>query len=392
MGNQLLLHGGTVVLSHGSVPGMDVAVVDGRIAAVTKTAELPADTEWKVFDCTGLTIAPGFIDLHTHGGGGFDFMDGTVEAFLGAAMMHAKHGTTALCPTTLSGDPMETRQVCAVYRDAVAAGPACDFLGLHLEGPYFAVSQKGAQDERYIRAPEPADYEKLLADCPDVVRWSAAPELSGGMAFGRAMAAHGVIASIGHTDADFDTVAEAIQNGYTLVTHLYSCMPGVHRKNAWRIAGTIEAALYFDELTVEIIADGCHLPPALLKFIVKCKGIERICLVTDAMRGAGMPDGPTILGSLTKGQVAIIEDGVAKLPDRSAFAGSVATMDRLVRNMVTLADVPLHEAVQMASKNPAAVLGCTDRGEIAVGKRADLVLLDTALSVTDTFVGGCRVE
>lgn len=393
---KILFRNGNVVLPDRICTGWDVAVEDDRIVSVCPSG-VPEksgtpETDQQIIDCTGKYISPGFIDLHTHGGGGHDFMDGTVEAFLGAAKMHALHGTTALCPTTLSGDPEETKQVCAVYREARDKA-ACAFLGLHLEGPYFAVSQKGAQDEKYIRPPVRAEYEALLDACPDVVRWSAAPELDGGMEFGRVLSSRGVIASIGHTDADFDTAAAALDNGYSLITHLYSCMPGVHRKNAWRIAGTIEAALYYDGFTVEIIADGCHLPAALLKFIVKCKTTDRICLVTDSMRGAGMPDGETILGSLTRGQPAVIEDGVAKLPDRSAFAGSVATMDRLVRNMVTLAEVPLYEAVKMASLIPAKVLGCADsRGKLAPGYVADVVVLDEELQVISTMAQGRIVK
>lgn len=388
---KILIRGGRVVLGDRVRDGLDVALADGKIVSVAPAGSMPCETEYTVVDAAGQYVSPGFIDLHSHGGGGHDFMDGTKEAFLGAAEMHARHGTTAMCPTTLSGDPEETKTVCQVYRDAKAAGPACAFLGLHLEGPYFAVSQKGAQDERYIRNPSRADYESLLDACPDIVRWSAAPELEGAMEFGRVLRQRGVIPSIGHTDADFDTAAAALENGYTTVTHLYSCMPGVHRKNAYRIAGTIEAALYFDGFTVEVIADGCHLPAALLKFIYKCKGADRICVVTDSMRGAGMPEGPTILGSLKRGTDAIIEDGVAKMPDRLAFAGSVATMDRLVRNMVQLADVPLYDAVAMASATPAKVLGCTDRGRLAEGYTADVVLLDETLHVTRTISAGKTV-
>ena len=388
---KILLRGGRVVLGDRIREGLDVALADGKIVSIAPTGSLPCETDYAVVDAAGQYVSPGFIDLHSHGGGGLDFLEGTTEAFLGAAEMHARHGTTAMCPTTLSGDPEETKTVCQVYRAAKAAGPACAFLGLHLEGPYFAVSQKGAQDERYIRNPSRTDYESLLDACPDIVRWSAAPELEGAMEFGRVLRQRGVTPSIGHTDADFDTAAQALENGYTTVTHLYSCMPGVHRKNAYRIAGTIEAALYFDAFTVEVIADGCHLPAALLKFIYKCKGADRICVVTDSMRGAGMPEGPTILGSLKRGTDAIIEDGVAKMPDRLAFAGSVATMDRLVRNMVQLADVPLYEAVIMASATPARVLGCTDRGRLVEGNIADVVLLDETLHVTRTISAGKTV-
>ena len=387
---KILIRGGRVVLGDRIREGLDVVLADGKIAAIVPTGTL-CEADYTIVDAAGQYVCPGFIDLHSHGGGGHDFMDGTMEAFLGAAEMHARHGTTAMCPTTLSGDPEETKTVCQAYRDAKAAGPACAFLGIHMEGPYFDISQKGAQDERYIRNPVRSDYEAMLDAYPDIVRWSAAPELEGGMEFGRVLRERGVLPSIGHTDADYDTAAEALANGYTTVTHLYSCMPGVHRKNAYRIAGTIEAALYFDAFTVEVIADGCHLPAALLKFIYKCKGADRICVVTDSTRGAGMPEGPTILGSLKRGQVGIIEDGVAKMPDRQAFAGSVATMDRLVRNMVQLADVPLYEAVRMASATPAKVLGCKDRGALVEGYIADVVLMDETLHVTRTIAAGKTV-
>ncbi len=388
MNEKKLLRGGTVVFGEKLLSGYDVAILGDRIADVCPTGALPTETDWEILDMTGLTVSPGFIDLHSHGGGGHDFMDGTKEAFLGAAKAHAAHGTTAMCPTTLSGDPEETKTVCQVYREAKNSVPDCAFLGIHLEGPYFAVSQKGAQDEKYIRPPVKEDYLALLDACPDVIRWSAAPEVDGGMEFGRQLRARGVIPSIGHTDCDFDTAAAALENGYTLITHLYSGMQGVHRKNAYRIAGMVEAGLYFDGFTAEIIADGCHLPPALLKFIVKCKGTDKVCLVTDSMRGAGMPEGPSILGSLTRGQEVIIEDGVAKLLDRTAFAGSVATMDRLVRNMVTLADMPLPQAVKMATTVPAGVLGLTDRGRLVPGAMADVAVLDDTLHVVRTVAGG----
>ncbi len=388
MKEKKLLRGGTVVFGESLLPGYDVAIVGDRIECVSPTGALPAETDWDILDMTGLVVSPGFIDLHSHGGGGHDFMDGTKGAFLGAARAHAQHGTTAMCPTTLSGDPGETVAVCQAYRDAKLAGPDCAFLGIHLEGPYFAVSQKGAQDEKYIRPPVKEDYVSLLDACPDIIRWSAAPELDGAMEFGRVLRARGVIPSIGHTDCDFDTAAAALENGYTLITHLYSGMQGVHRKNAYRIAGMIEAGLYFDGFTAEIIADGCHLPPALLKLIVKCKGTDRVCLVTDSMRGAGMPEGTSILGSLTRGQEVIIEDGVAKLLDRKAFAGSVATMDRLVRNMVNLADVPLAQSVKMATATPANVLGLTDRGRLVPGAFADVAVLDDTLHVVRTIAAG----
>ena len=221
-----------------------------------------------------------------------------------------------------------------------------------------------------------------------MLRWSAAPELPGVDGFANALRECGILPCIGHSDADFDCVSKAKDLGFTHVTHLYSCTSTVHRKNAFRYAGIVEAAYYFDDMTVEIIADGIHLPPSLLKLIYKLKGPDKIALITDSMRGAGMPDGESVLGNLDNGLHVIIEDGVAKLMDRSAFAGSVATCDRLLRNMVNLADVPLVDAVKMASLTPARILGIKNKGSLEAGYDADIVIFDENINVVNTIVNG----
>lgn len=360
-------------------------------------------------DAGGLYLSPGFIDLHTHGAGGHDFMDATAEAFRGAAAAHARHGTTMLLPTTLSGSPEELSAVFEAFRvastEAVAVAALeseADFPvgtntgarmpGLHLEGPYFALSQRGAQDPRYIRDPDPREYEAVLAACPGLRRWSAAPELPGALPFGRRLRERGILAAIGHSDAVYEEVCAAFENGFTHVTHLYSAMSGVTRVNGWRRAGVIESAFLLEDMTVEIIADGAHLPEPLLKLVHRIKGSDRIALVTDSMRAAGMPEGSSLLGSRTNGQPVIVEDGVAKLPDRTAFAGSVATADRLVRTMTRLAEIPLWEAVRMMTRTPAVILGESQHvGTLDAGKWADLVLFDEDVTVFRTFVGGRTV-
>jgi N-acetylglucosamine-6-phosphate deacetylase len=215
--------------------------------------------------------------------------------------------------------------------------------------------------------------------------------LEGAIPFGRRLRKQGILAAIAHTDAVYDEVLEAYENGYTLATHLYSAMSGVSRRNAFRYAGAIESALLLD-MDVELIADGIHLPAPLLKLVYKIKGADRIALITDAMRAAGMPEGPSILGSLKNGLPVLVEDGVAKLPDRSAFAGSVATANQLVRNIVQLADVSLLDAVRMASTTPARIMGVASRkGSLVAGKDADLVIFDDAFTVSTTIVGGTIV-
>lgn len=370
------IRGGTVVIENGSILGIH----EGDV-------EVPGATE---IDAKGNYVAPGFIDIHIHGGGGFDFMDGTEQAFLEIAKLHAKYGTTAMTPTTLTSEKEDLLITLDNYEKANKNNTqGARFLGMHLEGPYFAMNQRGAQDPRYIRNPDPKEYREVLDYSSSITRWSAAPELPGAIEFAHYLRSKGILAALAHTDAVYEEVLEGFENGYTLATHLYSGMSGVTRRNAYRYAGAVESAFIIDEMDVEIIADGIHLPPPLLKLIYKIKGPERTALITDSMRAAGMPEGESILGPPATGLKVIVEGGVAKLPDRSAFAGSVATSDRLVRNMVQLADVPLLHAVQMITATPARIMGVQNsKGSLMVGKDADIVLFDDSINVKMTLVGG----
>jgi len=375
----LKITGGKVILRDRVADNLNVYVQDGLIAAVTAD-DLPFDEE---ISARGLYVSPGFIEMHTHGGGNCDFLDGTPEAFLTASELHARYGVTTLVPTATSGTLEDTLNLNAAYEEAVRQNThGADMPGLHLEGPYFAYGQRGAQDPRHLRNPQPEEYCKILDACPHVLRWSAAPELPGALGLGEELQKRGILAAVGHSDAEWPEMEAAWNAGYTHVTHLYSGMSSVHRKNAYRYIGVVEAAYLIDDMTVEIIADGCHLPAELLKFVYKFKGADRIALITDSMRGAGMPDGPSMLGHWQNGLETIIEDGVAKLPDRTSFAGSVATFDRLVRNMLHMAQVPMHEAIAMASRTPARIMGFKDRGELAAGLRADIVLFDENVNVS----------
>jgi len=384
---KLVIHNGTVITPYREIPDGTVVIENGKITGIHAGPVAVAGAE--KIDAGGNYISPGFIDIHIHGGGGADFMDGTVDAFLRIAETHARYGTTSMVPTTLTAEKEDLLNTLDTYKKAVGQNAAgAGFLGIHLEGPYFAVSQRGAQDPRYIRDPDPAEYEEVLAYSSDIVRWSAAPELNGAIEFGRRLREKGILAAVAHTDARYEHVLEAWDNGYTLATHLYSAMSGVTRQNAFRYAGTIESAFLLD-MDVEIIGDGIHLPAPLLQLIYKIKGADKTALITDAMRAAGMPEGESTLGSLKNGLKVIVEDGVAKLPDRTSFAGSVATFDRLVRNMIRLGGVNLREAVRMASTTPARIMGVLDRkGTIQIGKDADIVIFDNNIHVKHTIVGG----
>lgn len=379
---------GQVLTPEGIIAGGTILLDKGKIIAITEQDIAEADA--LVIDAKGRYVSPGFIDIHVHGGGGHDFMDGSVDAFLGIAEAHARYGTTSMVPTTLTGEKEELLRILAVYEEAHRQNKrGSEFLGMHLEGPYFAMNQRGAQDPRYIRNPDPEEYRAVIAASNSIRRWSAAPELPGALAFGRYLIENGILPALAHTDAVYEEVIQGVENGYSLATHLYSGMSGVSRRNAFRYAGVIESAFLIDEMDVEVIADGIHLPAPLLKLIYKIKGPDRIALITDAMRGAGMPSGESVLGNKLTGLQVIVEDGVAKLPDRSAFAGSVATADRLVRNMVQLADIPLVEAVRMMTFTPARIMGVDARkGSIAIGKDADIVLFDESINVEMTIING----
>jgi N-acetylglucosamine-6-phosphate deacetylase len=367
-----------------------VLVEDGSIVDVTK-GSIAADGCMEI-DAGGKYVSPGFIDLHTHGGGGHDFMDGTVEAYLGAAEIHAKHGTTALVPTTMTSTNEELKNTFKVFKEAKRTNrKGAALLGLHLEGPYFSMEQKGAQDPRYIKNPKREEYEEILSWSDDIIRWSSAPELEGALEFGRTLKNRGILCAFAHTDCDDEQLYKAFECGFTHATHLYSAMSSVKRINAIRHAGAIETTYTIDEMTVEIIADGLHLPATMLKMVYKLKGADRTALITDSMRGAGMPEGETILGSLKDGQTVIIEDGVAKLLDRTALAGSVATTDRLARTMTQLAEVPLADTVRMLTSTPASIMGLKNKGILAPGMDADIIMFDENIHVAMTMVEGTIV-
>jgi N-acetylglucosamine-6-phosphate deacetylase len=388
---KLKIHNGRVITPARVIPVGTVVVDDGIIMAI---AEGDLDVEGaEVIDAARQYIAPGFIDIHVHGGGGYDFMDETEEAFIQIAETHAMFGTTSMVPTTMSATREAMVKAMEVF-ERVRSLPVMGsrLLGVHIEGPYFSMNQRGAQDPKHIRNPDPGEYQEIIDHYKGLVRWSVAPELPGALEMGRALRKKGVLAAIAHTDALYDDVVKAVECGFSLATHLYSCMSGVTRKNAFRYAGVIESALLMDEMDVELICDGIHLPAPLLKLVYKIKGPSRIALITDAMRGAAMPEGESVLGNLKDGLKVIIEDGVAKLPDRSAFAGSVATADRLVRTMHQLAEVPIHEAVYMASTTPARIMGVDHyTGSLEEGKDADIVIFDNDVNVSHTIVKGVSV-
>lgn len=357
----------------------NVYIEKGKIYAVTCDT-LPVDEE---IDAGGLYISPGFIDTHVHGGGNHDFMDGGTEPVKEALKAHMKHGTTTILPTTLSES---TEAIMATIVDVKKALTEDENLphvpGVHIEGPYFAPTQAGAQNPRYIVPPVVEDYTKIVETHGDfIIKYSFAPELPGADEFCRYITSKGIIASAGHTDCTYDDMKRMEKYGLTMVTHLYSAMSTIVRKGGFRILGAIESTYLMDNIYAEVIADGLHIPPELLLYIYRFKGPDKICLVTDALRGADMPEGSSILGSLKNGLPCIIEDGIAKMPDRSCFAGSIATTDRLVKVFYKKVGIPITDAVKMASTTPAIAHGFKNVGKIEKGYDADILFFDDDINI-----------
>lgn len=390
--DKLIIKGGRLVFPDRVENGLALVCdkSEGKILGVVRESDLNIESTDEIIDANGSYVSPGFVDIHVHGGGGYDFMDGTLEAFLGASRMHATHGTTSMIPTTVTSTDEDLYGVFDVFEKASSLNvDGAQMLGLHLEGPYFSAAKSGAQDPSYLKNPTPEHYMPILDATDKIMRWSVATELPGAMAFGDELSRRGILASMAHSDAVYETVEESVLHGYSHVTHLYCAMSTIVRKNAFRYAGLQEAAFLMDDLTVEIIADGVHLPRPLLQYAYKFKGADKTALCTDAMRAAGMPDGTYILGSLKNGQSVIVEDGVAKLPDRSAFAGSAATTDRLVRTMVQVAGVSLVDAVKMMTLTPSRIMRIDDRkGSLLSGKDADIVIFNDNIEILATIRGG----
>ncbi|MEI6602418.1 MAG: N-acetylglucosamine-6-phosphate deacetylase [Clostridia bacterium] len=370
-------------------------VFDEKILAVLEEGAFrPSTFVGTILDAQGLYLSPGFIDLHTHGGGGREVMEATAEATKIIAKTHARHGTTSILLTTLAAEVEDLSRVLKNAKPFVGiVTEGARILGVHLEGPFLSKEFCGAQNASVIGAPKgrEAEVAQLLVWHDVIKLMSIAPELEGALALSDELHALGIVTSVGHSAADFDDMVAAVAHGFTHVTHLYSACSMVKRVNAYRVLGVVESSFLLDDLTVEVIADGRHLPFKLLELIVKIKGAENVVLVSDSLGFAGthMEEGHRYVQS--NGIEVIYEDAVMKMVDRQAFAGSVTLGDGLVRNMVQQVGIPILQAVQMMTRNPAKVLGMEHRiGSIIKGQMADLVLFDEDINIMKTYVEGAE--
>lgn len=383
----------TLITASGLVPNSAIDIDAHKIVAVYDTHPPQSPSVFMV-DGKGAYAAAGFIDIHVHGGGGVEFMNATPQQIRQGCIAHAQHGTTTILPTTLAASPLLICNMINAVKKAQSLTTECTIAGVHLEGPFLSPLQSGAQSPDALLLPNKLLLDELLSQWEGGVKiMGLAPELDGALGLGNTLRSRGILPSIAHSNADYSTCLKALEHGYSDITHIYSGCSMVHRTNGYRIGGVVETGLLENEFTVQIIADGKHLPPELLRLIVKCKGANKISLITDALFAAGsdLPNGSII--TQANGMQTILEDGVMKLMDKQSFAGSVATMDSLVCNMVHLANVPIHEAVAMATSTPARVAGlASTKGTILPGYDADIVLLTKDLQVKSVMSRGIFIK
>ncbi|MCX7407313.1 MAG: N-acetylglucosamine-6-phosphate deacetylase [Planctomycetales bacterium] len=379
----------TLVMPDRLLTGAWLSVQSGRIAALGTLESMPTQTG-QTWDAAGRYLAPGFIDMHVHGGDGADFMDGDQAAFAKAIAAHRRHGTTGLVPTSTVAAHQQTLRFLELSEHFRAAGQV---LGAHLYGPYFNEDKVGCHPLAPTRSPTKSEYSEYLRFANTMLVATCAPELPGASDFFRDAAAAGIRLNAGHSNASWSEMQVAFDLGMRHVDHFYCAMssvPGLRERFGVPMqASMAEFVLATNEMTTEIIADGRHLAPDLLRFVVRMLGVDRVALVTDSNRALDMPPGEYVFGPQDAG-VTIVSDGeVGWTADRSALASSVRGMDFMVRHMHQVVGLDLAQAVRMATLTPAKILG-VDRslGSLEVGKQADLVLLDQQLEVRGVWMNG----
>lgn len=374
-----ILTNGKIITEGKILEGYDIIIENDKIIDVKPSGEQSGEK----IDLGGNYIAPGFIEIHCHGGGGYEFIDATPEAFKKVCDVHAAHGTRVIYPTISATDYDTMVRVLQTARE-VKNSCALEIPGIHLEGPYFALEMCGGQAPGIVRDIDREEYESLLEEYSDIIaRWDYAPEKDKDNAFLKAVTDKGILAATAHSSAEYDDVARAFEGGNHLITHLYSCTSTITRHQGFRHLGIIESAYLLDDMYVEAIADGCHLPLDLLKMIIKLKGTDHVCLITDALRPGGVAQEGK---EYTDCPVPfVIEDGVAKLLDRSAFAGSIATSDILLKTAVK-SGCTIADAVKMMTETPAKVMNLATKGKIAPGFDAQFTVFDNNLNIVNVEI------
>ncbi|MCC3376876.1 N-acetylglucosamine-6-phosphate deacetylase [Cohnella sp. REN36] len=385
-----LIDGARIVTPWGTIEGGWVWLSEGAIAAIGGASDpkpLASDGAERVNGAGGWVL-PGFVDVHVHGGAGYDFMEASPEEFDAITRFHASHGTTGLLATSLTAPRDELTAVLARTSEYMAKPmPYAQILGVHFEGPFVNVKWKGAQNPEYILPPQAEWLEEWVSRYPGVIKLQTlAPETDGALDYIELLARHGIVPSAGHTDATYEQIVAAADRGLRHAVHTFNAMTPLHHRNP----GTVGAVMSDDRIVAEVIADGHHVHPAAIRILTRVKGRDNVVLVTDAMSAAGMPDGDNYeLGGLP----VVMKCGVARLKEGDSLAGSTLTMIAAFQNMVRKVGVSVEDASRMASATPARELGLGGSiGSLEAGKRADVLLLDADLELRRVWIGGRPIE
>ncbi len=368
----MLIKNATIFDNDFHIQEWDLRVSDGKISALAAWGKLEANQGEEVLDLKGMTLAPGMLDIHIHGAVGMDTMDGTEDSLEAISRFLASKGVTSFLPTTMTMGFEDIAQVFKLKPTLTGA----NMLGFHMEGPFINVTRKGAQNERYVRTATLAEMARYGEDA-NVRIITLAPETEGALDFIREMSRKTVI-SIGHTDATYDEAKAAIAAGATSVTHCFNAMPMLQHRAPGVIGAAVQSGIYG-----ELICDGLHIHPATVYANYKMFGPERMILISDSLRAAGLGDGTYEFG----GQTIHVVNDVARVED-GAIAGGVSNVWNNMRNC-TKWGIPVADALRMGSLTPAALIGADDsKGSLAVGKDADFVVTNEQLDVLDVYIGG----
>lgn len=369
--------------SNGRFVDANIIIEDGVIVSVGD------EIKGEIIDAQGRKCVAGYIDIHTHGGWGKDCMEASVEAIDTICRYHLYTGTTSFVPTTMTASPEDINK--AVDNIRKYDSKYSRILGVHLEGPYLAQKSAGAHPPQLLMPPS-KDSSFVWNNADIVKRVTLAPNLDGAREFCREATKKGIQVSMGHDDSIDDEIYACADNGADSVTHMYNCTSRPSRRvTPKKHLGLTEVGLIDDRIVAEVIADDRHVPNTLFKMIYKLKGAKGICLVSDSLSVSGMPEGDYYLGSGQSAQKIRIDDGVAILPDLNTYAGSVTPVGNMVRNLYGIG-IPLEDCIDMCTKTPAKLLKIDNVGDIAIGKRGDINILNDDLSISETLLGGTLID
>jgi len=383
----LIIKNGTVLTPHHEIRDGVVIVCDNKIIVVGKRGEVEEPLNAEIIDANKGYISPGLIDIHVNGAMGADVTKVEEDTFSTMGNFFVKNGTTSYLGTAITSADHDFIKVLEHARNYMKkdAGNGAELLGIHMEGPYLSHGQSGAHPKRFLSLPKPDHYMQFLEYNDVLKKMTLAPELEGATQLVKDLKNKGVIAAAGHTDGIYKEMISAIDEGVNHATHFFCNMSHFRRDGLKRVAGAVESLLYDDRITGELIADGWHVGPMLMNLLVKVKGIDRVCFVTDAMPAVGLPPGKHKIGDVE----AIVENGIARLPNNSAYAGSVTTMDVCVRNGISEMGLSITDSIRMSALTPAEIIGIGDRkGSLEKGKDADIVIFDKDINVRKTIALG----